>query len=201
MNCNVIQDLLPLYADDCCSAESARLVEEHIAGCESCKAALDTMRQPVETCAEGVPATKPMGRIHLWKASVLQSVLFLISFAIITVGVALEARIPTGMVNGFAAIDIVVPATGFLLSLTNWYFVRLYKSRKSFSFWTLMITIIATIAALAFTMFHYEMFASLDDMVLGLHVFASFGGGMFALVLCVASKLLSNWYAKLIGKE
>lgn len=200
MNCNVIQDLLPLYADECCSEESARLIEEHIAGCESCKAVLDAMQQSVESREEDVLQKKPLGRVHLWKASVLQSVLFFISFAIITVGVALEARIPTGLANGVAAIEIVVPATGFLLSLTNWYFVRLYKSRKSFSFWSLMVTIIATIAALAFTMFHYEMFASLDGVILGLSIFVRCSG-KFVVAFCVASKLLSDWYAKLIGKE
>lgn len=35
--CNIIQDLLPLYADNCCSEDSRRLVEEHLAQCESCR--------------------------------------------------------------------------------------------------------------------------------------------------------------------
>ena len=30
-SCDVIRDLLPLYADDACSQESRRVVEEHLA--------------------------------------------------------------------------------------------------------------------------------------------------------------------------
>ena len=35
--CEVIRDLLPLYADDVCSPTSRTLVEEHIAGCPECR--------------------------------------------------------------------------------------------------------------------------------------------------------------------
>ncbi|MBP9995687.1 MAG: zf-HC2 domain-containing protein [Lachnospiraceae bacterium] len=37
MNCNVIRDILPLYADGACSNESKQLVEEHIDSCEECR--------------------------------------------------------------------------------------------------------------------------------------------------------------------
>lgn len=36
-SCDVIQDLLPLYIDNCCSAASRKLVEEHLEQCEDCK--------------------------------------------------------------------------------------------------------------------------------------------------------------------
>ena len=36
-NCDVIQDLLPLYADDICSAASKEMVEDHLAECNACK--------------------------------------------------------------------------------------------------------------------------------------------------------------------
>ncbi len=35
--CEVIQDLLPLYEDDCCSSQSRALVEEHLKTCEVCR--------------------------------------------------------------------------------------------------------------------------------------------------------------------
>ena len=38
--CDTIRDLLPLYHDEVCSQESRKLVEEHLAGCESCRAEL-----------------------------------------------------------------------------------------------------------------------------------------------------------------
>lgn len=37
MSCNVIQDLMPLYIENICSAESRELVEAHIAECEKCR--------------------------------------------------------------------------------------------------------------------------------------------------------------------
>ena len=42
-NCDMIRDLLPLYADDVCSDESRRIVVEHLAECPGCKAELGKM--------------------------------------------------------------------------------------------------------------------------------------------------------------
>ena len=38
MTCEVIRDLLPLYADGVASQESRALVEEHIRTCDECRA-------------------------------------------------------------------------------------------------------------------------------------------------------------------
>ena len=35
--CDLVQDLLPLYLDDACSASSKKMVEEHLAECEMCR--------------------------------------------------------------------------------------------------------------------------------------------------------------------
>lgn len=43
MNCNVIRDLLPLYADQICSEESRVLVDGHLAQCRDCSALLRQM--------------------------------------------------------------------------------------------------------------------------------------------------------------
>lgn len=44
LNCNVIKDLLPLYADQICSEESRGLVEEHLTDCKDCTALLRRMK-------------------------------------------------------------------------------------------------------------------------------------------------------------
>ncbi len=44
-NCNLVKDLLPLYADDVCSDESRKVVAEHISGCSSCRGMLEKMNQ------------------------------------------------------------------------------------------------------------------------------------------------------------
>ncbi len=43
-SCDVIRDLLPLYADDACSEDSRRMVEEHLAECPECGGMLRRLR-------------------------------------------------------------------------------------------------------------------------------------------------------------
>ena len=43
LSCRVAEDLLPLYHDEVCSAESRALVEEHLAECEACRDLLRKM--------------------------------------------------------------------------------------------------------------------------------------------------------------
>ena len=42
--CNVIRDLIPLYADDACSAESRRMVDEHLEECPECGRMLSRLK-------------------------------------------------------------------------------------------------------------------------------------------------------------
>lgn len=212
MNCNIIKDLIPLYIDNCCSEESVRAVEEHIAACPQCKVTYESMSSEM-----GSPVAAPtkFNRINEWKASVLQSVLFFLSFAIITVGVALEAATPSGFSNGLWAFRIVVPATGFMLSLGNWYFVKVYKSRKSFSNWSCLATFGITICAYIWACVHYEMdifgfivsgvrnnISVIDFLEMLIIPTIFYGTGILVMiVLCVCSKIFSNQYAKMLGKE
>lgn len=43
MKCEIIRDLIPLYDENLCSAESAALVEEHIQTCAACKGLLEKL--------------------------------------------------------------------------------------------------------------------------------------------------------------
>ena len=191
MDCKVIQDLLPLYMDDCCSRESARIVENHIQNCPRCKAFYENMKTPAELSATfSVPVR--LNRINDWKASVLQSILLFVSFAIITVGVALEAGTPEGITNGQWAFALILPATGFMLSLANWYFVRLYPNRKTFSSASCFATLGATVLTYIWAVVHYEVY-----------MFSAFlaSGLVLTVLLCFLSKILSAQYAKMLGKE
>ena len=42
-DCEIIQDLLPLYIDDVCSIKSKAIVEEHVTECSNCKELLDEL--------------------------------------------------------------------------------------------------------------------------------------------------------------
>ena len=209
MNCNIVKDLIPLYIDGCCSEESEKVVEEHIGDCDDCKRLLEDMKSSSDiiTVSE---SPKTFSKLNDWKASVLQSVLLFLSFALITIGVALEARTPSGIGNGFWALNLVIPATGFMLSLANWYFIRVYKNRKSFSLFSLIATLGITLCAYIWSGFHYELnvfelfsecdFVELLDVMQGI-LFLNGLGIVLTIVFCTLSKILSNQYAKMLGKE
>lgn len=145
-----------------------------------------------------------------WKASIMQSVLLFISFGMITAGVALEAASPSGLLNGFWAFNLVIPSTGLLLSLANWYFVRVYKSRKIFSACSLFITIGLTLCGYIWANHHYER--NLFGLVAGenlagifhiirFELYINWMGICLTAIFCTLSKTLSNQYAKMLGKE
>lgn len=209
MDCNIVKDLIPLYIDSCCSDESRQLVEKHTRDCESCKALLAEMQKPTEIVS--LPeAPLRMQKINSWMASILLSSLFFLAFALITIGVALESRTDSdGFMNGFWAFILVIPATGFLFSLVNWHFVRLYKNRRWFSNSSLLATFVVTVGANLWALSHYEInllelfahngYVEWEALFAWLHLC---GPGIFLTVLfCVLSKVLSNIYAKMMGKE
>ena len=47
MNCDIIQDLLPLYHDGVCSEGSRAAVKEHLTACEDCRRLLEDMDMPL----------------------------------------------------------------------------------------------------------------------------------------------------------
>lgn len=49
ISCEVIKDLLPLYADGICSNESKKLVEEHLKKCEGCKRQFSNMKTDISS--------------------------------------------------------------------------------------------------------------------------------------------------------
>ncbi len=211
MNCDIVKDLLPLYIDGCCSEESEKAVEEHIKNCDACKKLFEDMSAPCDITEASQPLVK-FTKLNEWKASVLQSVSLFLSFAMITVGVYLEAYTASGLTNSLSAYNIVVPTTGFMLSLTNWYFIRFYKSRKSFSNSSMLITLVITIFGFIWSCFHYDFniinllsgmnfsLAGIIDVSEG--ILFIFGVGiLLTSAFCVLSKVVSDKYATMLGKE
>lgn len=210
MDCNIIRDLLPLYIDACCSEESVLCIEAHLTACPQCKDIYESMKTPCETISTPDPPTF-LHRINDWKASVLQSALLFGSFFVIAAGVSLEGKTPSGFSNSFWALNSVVPVTGFMLSLSNWNFIRLYKSKRLFALGSSLATLVFTVCAYAWAVWHYEMidiaslFADCDATLFFdvLHsLFSQYGIG-FALTaaFCVLSGVLSSLYARMLGKE
>ena len=49
LDCEIIQDLLPLYEENCCSEQSKILVEEHLKECKVCQEKLENFRKEIST--------------------------------------------------------------------------------------------------------------------------------------------------------
>ena len=53
ISCDVIRDILPLYAEDLASPATRELVESHLSGCEGCSQELERLKEaqkiPVDT--------------------------------------------------------------------------------------------------------------------------------------------------------
>lgn len=66
--CEVIQDLLPLYLDGVCSAQSRTAVEQHLRECPACQSFLDAMRKADTVETAGFDAEKERQRAASFKA-------------------------------------------------------------------------------------------------------------------------------------
>jgi hypothetical protein len=49
INCNIVKDILPLYADNIVSEDTKKLVEEHLLSCNDCKKELSLLKSDLET--------------------------------------------------------------------------------------------------------------------------------------------------------
>ena len=88
VNCEVIEDLLPLYVENIASPSSRVLVEEHLASCESCRELEKSMRTEVHLPKD--IDTKPLKRIssHLFRkkvTAVALTVLIMTLFAMLLI--------------------------------------------------------------------------------------------------------------------
>ena len=75
-SCEVIKDLLPLYYDKVCSAESGALVEEHIIGCSSCREILAVISDELSSSVSTLDDVKPIKAIQkVWKKDKIKSLI------------------------------------------------------------------------------------------------------------------------------
>lgn len=86
LNCNVVRDILPLYADEVVCQDTKVLVEEHLEECIYCRKELRTMQEqmvlPVQPdSAQNLKKVKKKwGRKQLWKGAGIMLVLAVIFF-------------------------------------------------------------------------------------------------------------------------
>ena len=88
LSCDVIRDLLPLYADRTGSADTAALVEEHLASCPACREELGRLGAALPAEPEGA---EPLRRFkRRWRRrQVLIAVTAVMATAAVAAGIFL----------------------------------------------------------------------------------------------------------------
>lgn len=73
--CSIVCDLLPLYAEDMVSEDTAEFVKEHLGNCPTCRAELEKLRKPVQpVTAQHVPDIDAEPLKRLKKALLMEKV-------------------------------------------------------------------------------------------------------------------------------
>lgn len=73
--CSIVCDLLPLYAEDMVSEDTAEFVKEHLGNCPTCRAELEKLRKPVQpVAAQHVPDIDAEPLQRLKKALLMEKV-------------------------------------------------------------------------------------------------------------------------------
>lgn len=84
VHCNIIQDLLPLYADDVVSSESKAMVDAHLISCPECREILNEIRSSIPVPQHSnTTLIKKIKRKQQIKSVALAVVLALFFYAII----------------------------------------------------------------------------------------------------------------------
>lgn len=114
-NCELIQDLLPLYAEGLCSGASRQAVEEHLSECDTCRRLNGPL--PIEVPAEPENADRAVKKSirkvrRRWLASLLTAVL-------IVPVLLMSANQVRGRGVCFSNIDDIYTAGRFLRALEN----------------------------------------------------------------------------------
>ena len=90
ISCEIIRDLLPLYHDGVCSNDSKKLVEEHLAYCDSCKAELKAMddKLPINDAKQNLNEAEAVKKLsRRWKKGMIKSLLKGILITILAIAV------------------------------------------------------------------------------------------------------------------
>lgn len=142
ISCNIVRDLLPLYAEDLASQDTKDLVEEHICSCEDCQSILNSMIKaapiPVEASPESLNKVKKTIRRRR-AVSVMAAVMTVITIASLVFTymftpfqLTMEQALDDFYVreDGAVVLDYSPYVTGRSLSGTNEnWFIHQYSTR------------------------------------------------------------------------
>ena len=111
--CNVILDLIPLVKDGVASSDSTMIVEEHIKGCENCKAEFEAFKT--------VNVEQPMLKDEKILFAIKRSI-FITQLVVLIVGAIIGVAMTNSM--GMFYNFIIMPVVGgisFVALKKKWY--------------------------------------------------------------------------------
>ena len=108
ITCDVIKDILPLYAEGLASPDTAALAEEHLAACEACRNALNELRAPVSIAADTDAA--PLRRVR--RTMKRQKARTIVFTALVCLAIAVTAL-------GWLTSHEYIPYAGNIISVTE----------------------------------------------------------------------------------
>ena len=110
LNCNVIRDILPLYADEVVCEDTRELVAEHLNECESCRKELDSMQKKVVIPMQDNSAGAMQKFKHKWNfRQVLKGAAIMLAVVVLVIGGIMYSYIHGLPVRS----DLVQIRTGF----------------------------------------------------------------------------------------
>ncbi len=106
MTCNIIEDLLPLYADNICSDDSRDLIEQHIAQCEDCRKKLEAMTEQHDIPKKKGEAKMPFKKVkkHYLRIIIVTLIICVIAIIPSVTAIVLTVNDQCGTGRGWAVI-------------------------------------------------------------------------------------------------
>ena len=112
ISCEIIQDLLPLYAENMASDATKEMVEHHLCGCEACTRELDSLRNTRQVPSHvEVKSLKRVGDA-IRRRRILSVMAVFLFIATVLIGCALMLDATIYLSAGEAVEDIYVEADG-----------------------------------------------------------------------------------------
>lgn len=110
INCNVVNDLLPLYAEDMVSAETRALVEGHLEGCAACRGRLAALKAGAPVAADTDAA--PIRRISRAVKRRRAAAAVLAACLVLTLAAVVVGRLSEPVYDSYGDIGVTVDEMG-----------------------------------------------------------------------------------------
>lgn len=115
--CEIVQDLLPLYYDDVCTPSSRQLVQKHLEGCASCRTLYEQLQNDsVSRIIEQESHDVLERHVRKEKTAAYKAGLIISVFLLIPIIITLLVSVSSGM--GLGVFSVVVPSMLLIAALT-----------------------------------------------------------------------------------